>query len=97
LDIAARADTIISTHGEAAILAIVGADDDVEFHESAAGLRDALAGAYTDPTRLGIEVVAGMGHAFAEAPGVDAAPQTPDAVEVDRLTTAWLRRYLPGA
>jgi hypothetical protein len=96
LDIAARADAITDTHGQPAILSILGADDDIEFHDAAAGVRDALARSYADPNRLALEVVAGMGHAFAEAPGIDAAPQTSDAVEVDRLARAWLRRHLPG-
>jgi hypothetical protein len=97
LDIAGRAGAIASTHGHPAILSIVGADDDAEFHEAAAGVRDALACVAPDPERLGIEVVSGMGHAFAEAPGVDAAPQTRDAIEVDRLASVWLRRHVPGA
>lgn len=97
LDIAARAGAITSTHGQPAILSIVGADDDAEFHDAAAGLRDALAPAYRDRSRLALEVVAGMGHAFADDPGIDAAPQTREAAEVDRPAIAWLRRHLPGA
>jgi hypothetical protein len=39
-------------------------------------------------------VVAGMGHALAEEPGVEAAPQTPAAAEVDRLASEWLGDHL---
>jgi dienelactone hydrolase len=39
-------------------------------------------------------VVAGMGHALAEEPGTDPAPQTPHAAEVDRLATEWFRQHL---
>jgi hypothetical protein len=96
LDIVGRAGAIARSHGEPAILSIVGADDDAAFHDAAVALRDALAPAFTDPGRLAVNVVAGMGHAIAEPPGIEAAPQTAQAAEVDRLATAWLQRYLPG-
>ena len=38
------------------------------------------------------QVVPGMAHALAEEPGVEAAPQTPQAREVDRLAVDWFRR-----
>jgi hypothetical protein len=35
-----------------------------------------------------------MGHALAEEPGIDPAPQSPQAAEVDRQAAGWLRRHL---
>jgi hypothetical protein len=61
----------------------------------AADLRDALAGRYQDPGRVDLIVVPRMAHALAEEPGLQPAPQTAPAVEVDRLAVGWLRRHLP--
>jgi pimeloyl-ACP methyl ester carboxylesterase len=48
--------------------------------------------------RLGVtvdrQVIPGMGHAIAEEPGVEPAPQTPHAAQVDRLAATWFARYL---
>jgi hypothetical protein len=48
--------------------------------------------------RLGItvdrQVIPGMAHAVAEEPGVEPAPQTPQAAQVDRLAASWFTRYL---
>jgi hypothetical protein len=57
-------------------------------------LRDALAGRYAEPARVGLELVPGMGHQLADPPGDDPAPQTPSAAKVDRLSVDWFRRYL---
>jgi hypothetical protein len=38
-----------------------------------------------------------MGHALAEEPGTEPAPQTAHAAEVDRRAVAWLDRHLVGA
>lgn len=98
LDVVTRAGEIVAHHGAPAVLSIVGADDDaIGFHEPAHALRAALAASYPDPSLLAVEVIEGMGHAFAEAPGFDAAAQTKDAIEVDRRTAAWLTRHLPAA
>ena len=40
------------------------------------------------------DFVEGMAHAFADEPGVEPAPQTPQAVEVDRIATDWLNQHL---
>ncbi len=64
----------------------------------AAELRQALARRYGDSSRVELVEVKGMGHALAEEPGIEPAPQTPAAVEVDRLAVQWLRRFLlPGS
>ncbi len=99
LDFVARADELARRPVQPAILLLVGQEDDPGgFREPAAELRDALARRYADPSRIELVEVAGMGHALAEEPGVEPAPQTPAAVEVDRLAVQWLRRFLlPGS
>lgn len=81
LDFVARADDIARHRAD--VLLVVGADDDTAFVESAGALRDALG------SRAALNVVPGMGHALAEEPGTDAAPQTPQARQVDRLAASW--------
>ena len=94
LDFVARAPEIAS-HGQPAVLVVVGADDDeAGFLRPAADLHEALAARYADPSRTTLVTVPGMAHALAEEPGVEPAPQTPHAAEVDRHAVAWLRRHL---
>ena len=87
-DFVARAAEFAGT----AVLAISGADD----------LRDA----FLDPVatlipelrRHGVtadwQTIAGLGHALADEPGIEPAPQRPTSAEVDRLAVAWFRTYL---
>ena len=90
LDFVARADEL-APHGKPAVLLVVGEQDDEEgFRQPAARLRDAL-GARTE---VDMVVVPGMVHALAEEPGMEPAPQTPHAAEIDRLAVDWLRRHL---
>jgi dienelactone hydrolase len=94
LDFVARAGEL-ARHGEPAVLLVVGEDDDAEgFRAPAERLREQLAGRYADPGRVELLVVPGMAHALADEPGVEAAPQTPHAAQVDRHATAWLQRHL---
>jgi hypothetical protein len=94
LDFVARADEI-ARRGEPAVLLVLGEQDEPDaFHGPARRLYDALTARYADPTRVGLHMVAGMAHALAAEPGVDPAPQTPHAAEVDRRAVDWLRRYL---
>ena len=44
--------------------------------------------------RVDLAVVPGVGHALAEEPGVEPAPQTPGAAAVDRLAAEWFRLHL---
>ncbi len=84
MDLVARADGF----GDTPVRLVVGADDAVDaFRRPAERLRDALTcrGASAD-----LHVIDGMGHALADEPGVDPAPQTAHAAEVDRLAVAWL-------
>jgi alpha-beta hydrolase superfamily lysophospholipase len=92
IDFIARANEIAEQ--ESAILLIVGEEDDPGIRGPAASLRDALAGSYADTSRLKLESIAGMGHALVEEPGIEPAPQTAHAAQVDRLAADWFRRYL---
>jgi hypothetical protein len=92
LDFVARAGEYA---GDPAVLLVVGEDDDESgFREPAARLHAALAQRASDPQRVRLEVVAGMGHELAEEPGIGPAPQISAAAEVDRLAVDWFTRHL---
>jgi pimeloyl-ACP methyl ester carboxylesterase len=59
-------------------------------------LHSALTKRYSDPARVDLIVVPGMGHALAEEPGISPAPQTEPAAAVDQHAMSWLRAHLPG-
>jgi alpha-beta hydrolase superfamily lysophospholipase len=95
LDFVVRAEQIARRQHDPAVLLVVGEDDDVSgFRDPATELRDALAQRYADPERAELVLVPNMGHALAEEPGVQPAPQTAHAAEVDGHATRWLRRHL---
>ena len=78
-----------------AVRIIVGALDDAEgFRDPARELREALAAHHPDPAHVDLVTVEGMANELAEEPGVEPAPQLPQAAEVDRLTVAWLQAHL---
>ncbi|NED95688.1 alpha/beta hydrolase [Phytoactinopolyspora alkaliphila] len=94
LDFVARAGELAAA-GEPATLVVVGENDDEDgFLVPAREFRDELAGRYSDARRAQLVVVPGMAHALAEEPGIEAAPQTPHAAEVDRHAARWLERHL---
>lgn len=85
MDYLARVDEL----GTTPTLLVVGAEDEpTAFLEPARGL---VAGA-RGPADL--VVIDGMGHALAEEPGLEPAPQTPHAAEVDAHAVAWFRQHL---
>jgi dipeptidyl aminopeptidase/acylaminoacyl peptidase len=89
MDFVARADEVAACP---ATLLVVGEEDDEQgFREPAAELRAALA---QRDVEAELVVVPRMGHAFAEEPGIEPAPQLPAAVEVDRLAVGWFTRHL---
>jgi dienelactone hydrolase len=90
LDFVARAGEL-TRDGRPAVLLAVGEEDDAGFRDAAAELRAALAAQGAQAELLAIP---GMGHALAEEPGTDPAPQTPHAATVDRAAVAWFRRHL---
>jgi dienelactone hydrolase len=98
-EVASRLDFVerageVAQKGQPAILLLVGEDDDAGFREPAAALRDALRPLYADAGRVELVTVSRMAHALADEPGIDPAPQTPHAAEVDRLAAEWLSRHL---
>lgn len=75
--------------GATPTLLVVGAEDEpTAFLEPA---RELVAGAH-GPADL--VVIEGMGHALADEPGLEPAPQTPHAAEVDAHAVAWFRQHL---
>ncbi|HEY0630507.1 MAG TPA: hypothetical protein VGC98_00510 [Thermoleophilaceae bacterium] len=96
MDFVARADDI-AHNGRPAVRSIVGAEDDAEgFLHPSQRLRDALLDRYDGAPLADVVVVPAMGHALAEEPGVQPAPQTPAAAEVDRYAVEWLSTHLLG-
>jgi dienelactone hydrolase len=93
-DFVERAAEIGKRDPQPPVLLVGGAEDDPAYREPLAGLRDALAGLYAEPDRVGFVSVPGMAHALAEEPGMEAAPQTAEAKEADAAVTAWFQRYL---
>ena len=94
LDFVARADDI-AQRGQPAVLLVVGDEDDPDgVREPAQQLRESLASRYADPERAELVVIPGMGHSLADEPGVEPAPQTTHAAEVDGHAVQWLRRHL---
>jgi pimeloyl-ACP methyl ester carboxylesterase len=89
MDFVARADELAACP---ATLLVVGAEDDESgFRAPAERVRDALA---QRSVTTDLVVVPGMGHAVAEEPGIEPAPQLPAAAEVDRLAVDWFARHL---
>lgn len=82
LDFVARAPEI-----ERPLLLVVGEEDDKDgFRDPAERLWAAL------PGNASLVTVPGLGHALAEEPGLEPAPQTPHAAQVDAILTDWLSR-----
>ncbi len=97
LDFVARADETVA-HGAPAVLLVVGEDDDAAgFRTPAERLHAELSTRYDDAQRVQLAVVPGMAHALADEPGIDPAPQTEHAREVDRLVVGWLSNQLSSA
>ena len=96
LEVAKRLDFVtrageIAASGRPSLLLVVGEDDEPEFRDSAAGLRDAHA---RSGVAAELVTVPGMAHALADEPGIEPAPQTPQAQQVDRLASEWFQRHL---
>lgn len=93
-DFAARAGEIAAADPQPAVLLVTGAEDDPAFPQQAERLASALRQHYADPERVSLVSIPGMKHAFAEEPGIEPAPQTPEAELVEAATTSWFGRYL---
>ena len=77
---------------EVPMLLVVGDKDDDEFRVSAERMWQALSGT-GEAGRYSLITVPGMGHALAEEPGVEPAPQTMHAARVDAIVARWLNRW----
>jgi dienelactone hydrolase len=93
LDFVARASEIARPN-RPAVLLVVGEEDEAGFREPAAALAEALNQSHTGEARAKFVTVPGMGHALAEEPGSDPAPQTPHAAVVDCHAVQWFQRHL---
>jgi pimeloyl-ACP methyl ester carboxylesterase len=81
LDYVTRADEVAAAG--ASIRVIVGADDAPFMAEPAKRVAEAIG--------ADVQVIPGMEHALAEEPGIEPAPQTEAARQVDPLAVEWLR------
>jgi pimeloyl-ACP methyl ester carboxylesterase len=70
------------------LLMVIGGEDDVAIREPAAAVVAALG------ERAEQVVIPGMPHELADAPGIEPAPQTEYAVQVDAELTKWFSRHL---
>jgi len=93
LDFVARSDEI-ARRGVDVLLALGALDDEDGFHAPARQLWQALSDARRRSGGADLIEIPGMGHALAEEPGLDPAPQTPHALRVDAAVTDWLARRL---
>lgn len=74
-----------------ALLLVLGSRDDQQaFRQPAERLREAL----SRPERTALVRIPGMGHALAEEPGLEPAPQTAHAARVDAVLVDWLRDHV---
>jgi len=89
-----RAGEIAARDPQPAVLLVTGAEDDPAFPLQAQRLHSELRQRYDDPERAGMVTIPAMKHAFAEAPGIEPAPQTAEAQFVDAAVTDWFGRYL---
>lgn len=96
LDFVRRADEIAAREPQPPVLIVVGEDDDEAFPAATRNLRDALAARYTSPELVSLVTVPGLGHALTDEPGIDTAPQSPEAARVDAEISKWLRLHLGG-
>ena len=94
LDFVARAGEIARRQHEPPIMMIVGDADDAEFLDSARAMHAELDRVYADPDRVRLVTIAGMPHALAEEPGIEPAPQSANAAEVDVFAAQWFRQHL---
>jgi pimeloyl-ACP methyl ester carboxylesterase len=90
LDFVARAREVARLR--APTLFVVGADDDAE---GIARPAEELAAALVDEdVEAAVTRIPDMGHAIADEPGLEPAPQTAVAAAVDDVVSKWLRQHL---
>ncbi len=97
LDFVARAGEIAGRNDQPPLLLVIGDQDDEGFREAAIELHLTLEGLAPNEARTRLVTIAGMPHALAEEPGIEAAPQNEHAAAVDRFAVQWFQDYLPSA
>jgi pimeloyl-ACP methyl ester carboxylesterase len=90
LDFVARAREVARLR--APILFVVGADDDVE--GIARPAEELAAALVKEDVEAAVTRIPDMGHAIADEPGLEPAPQTAVAAAVDDVVSGWLRQHL---
>jgi pimeloyl-ACP methyl ester carboxylesterase len=94
LDFVRRARDIASRIPQPGVLLVNGEDDDPAFPASADDLYEALSARWWSPEQVERCRIPGLGHGLAEEPGLEPAPQTAGAAQVDEVVGAWLTRRL---
>jgi pimeloyl-ACP methyl ester carboxylesterase len=90
LDFVARAQEVARLR--VPTLFVVGTEDDAE---GIGGPAEELAAALVNEgVEASVTRIPDMGHAIADEPGLEPAPQTAVAAAVDDIVSAWLRRHL---
>lgn len=89
-DFIARAGELVKRN--VPMLLVVGEEDTPEFREPARKLWQALT-SQGEPADYSMVGMPGLGHALAEEPGVEAAPQTAHAARVDAAVSDWFSRH----
>ncbi|MBP2324475.1 pimeloyl-ACP methyl ester carboxylesterase [Kibdelosporangium banguiense] len=69
------------------LLIVAGAEDDIAVREPAELAHNGIA-------QSELVMIPGMGHALADGPGVEAAPQNADAQRVDAEFTRWFKKLV---
>jgi pimeloyl-ACP methyl ester carboxylesterase len=90
LDFVARAPELARLR--APTLFVVGSDDDAE--GIALPAEELAAALVNEDVEATVTRVPNMGHAIADEPGLEPAPQTAVAAAVDEVVSAWLRQHL---
>jgi dienelactone hydrolase len=90
LDFVARAREV--TRLRAPTLFVVGADDDAE--GIARPAEELAAALVNEDVEADVTRIPDMGHAIADEPGLEPAPQTAAAAAVDDVVSTWLRQHL---
>ncbi|SDD10418.1 alpha/beta hydrolase family protein [Actinokineospora iranica] len=94
LDFVARSGDIAGGPAQPPLLLVSGEQDYPTFRADTAELAAALRGRYRRPDDVRLITVPDLAHPLAEPPGVEPAPQLPQATAVDAEITAWFRHHL---
>lgn len=95
LDFVARVGELTARHPRLPVLLVTGAGDDEQgILQPAEQLYERLSAAAGRSDRVAKVAIPDMAHALAEEPGLEPAPQTPHAAQVDTTVTAWFNRHL---